>query len=354
MVVADRVLLDAVRAAWAQRNAAWFDGALVPPVFVLDDAGGRWGAWRREGRQLALARRLVTTRPWGEVMAVLEHEMAHQAVHELHGVLDEGPHGATFHEVCTAHGIDSRAGGAPSTTDEPEPAVIRRVRKLLALADSPNEAEAKAATRAAWRLMLRHNLKAVDMAETRRVAVRQVGPVRARRPRHEQLLAGILSSSFFVEVTLVPAFDVATGRQGRAFEVVGTAHDVELADWVWTYVLDVAERAWRDHRKAQRLRGDAGRQAFLQGVMLGFRERLAEEADLARTEEALVWVGDPATDAVVAARYGRRRRGRRFSLRGSAALAAGRDAGRAVRLRRPIRGRADGAPAALTDRRKGG
>jgi hypothetical protein len=343
MDAVERVVLAELR-TWYERIAAErFGGRLVPPVLELSRREGDLGRWTRGARTLSLAWSLVADRPWGEVISVLEHEMAHQYVDEVLGVHDEPPHGPTFRRVCLERGIDERAAGAPAEVAAEEDRIVRRIRKLLALADSPEEAEARAAAAAAFRLMLKHNVQLAEARATPRYTTRQVGDVVVRRPKHEHLLAGLLSRHFFVDVTLVPAFSVATLKPGRAVELAGTAENVELAAYVWDFLLGTGERLWRAHVRA---RGRVPRQRFLEGVVLGFRERLEGEAEAAR-QEGLVWVGDPGLDDFVGVRHPHRRAGRRLAVQSDATLAAGRAAGRGIVLRRPIHERGEGAIGAL-------
>ena len=142
----ERALLNALVHSWNTLNGTLFRGALRPPVLTLVD-GRRLGFWQRDTRTLALGRGLVADASWPVVVEVLKHEMAHQYVDEVLGITDETPHGPAFRQVCERIGADPRAAGRPAADEEP--AAIRKVRKLLALAQSANRNEAEAAARAA-------------------------------------------------------------------------------------------------------------------------------------------------------------------------------------------------------------
>ncbi len=343
----ERVLLAELRTVWANVNRARFRGELRPCTLTLARRAAELGRWVRETRTIELSWALVVERPWGEVVAVLEHEMAHQYVNEVEKVVDESAHGPTFRRVCSERGIDARAAGMPEVEDAATPAIVRRIRKLLALAESPVEAEARAAARLAWRLMLRHNVSEAQTREQLGFGTLQLGPARVRIPRHEQLLAGLLGQRFFVDITLVPAFDVGELRWGRAVEASGRSDNLEVAAWVWDYVLETAQRALRAARRDHGIAGAAAGQRFLDGVVLGFRDKLNEEAAVAQQEEGLVWVGDPALDEFVARRHPSRRRGRRIGVRADEAFAHGQAAGRSITLRRPVVDRTSGVRGAL-------
>src|SRR4051812_43490555 len=108
----EAALVREVRRAYDWQNNRFKD-RLTAPVIVLADSEQRLGRWISQTRTLELSRTLVLERPWPEVIAVLEHEMAHQFVDEVLQIRDEPPHGPTFQRVCAERGIDARAAGSP-------------------------------------------------------------------------------------------------------------------------------------------------------------------------------------------------------------------------------------------------
>lgn len=329
----EAALLRALRDAWHQQDQLRFGGRLRAPTFRLVD-GARLGLWDAARREIALQRAMVRTRPWGVVIEVLKHEMAHQYVSEVLGVREEGPHGPRFRETCARFGIDARAAGEPSADEGVEDRVVRRIQKLLALAGSPNRHEAEAAAAAAQALLLRHNLDVDATRAAARVEWRHLGRPAARLQQADRLLAAILGRHFFVEVIWVPVWDGATGVQGQVIEVVGAPENVAMAGYVHDFLRRTAATLWEGLVGA-RPRG--GRRAFLAGVMRGFWDRLEAQAATQRAE-GLVWTGDPAARATLRARYPRVRTVRRQGLTRSAAYEHGRDAGRGIVLHRPVEG----------------
>src|SRR5689334_8731259 len=79
----EAALVRELLAAWKQINLAYFKGSLDAPSIELTRARSRLGLWRREARVIEISRHLVLSRPWGVVVEVLKHEMAHQFVHEV-------------------------------------------------------------------------------------------------------------------------------------------------------------------------------------------------------------------------------------------------------------------------------
>ena len=333
----------AARYEWDNRER--FGGRLVPPVIVLSDATAHLGRWHRATRTLEISRALAFDRPWLEVTSVLEHEMAHQFVEEVLGVRDETAHGETFRRVCAERGIDARAAGSPEASASPgDPSaerVLERIRKLLALAGSPNQHEAEIAMRKAHELMLRHNVESTAARTSYRYEVRHLGDPEKRGTRVESEVAGLLAEFFFVKVIRVPVYLPRLARSGLVYEIAGTRPNVEMASHVYAFLLATAERLWHANRHDARVRGGRDRMIYQSGVIGGFRDKLlAERGDLKQT--GLVWVGDRSLDGFYRARHPHITI-RRHNVRINGAHAAGREAGRTVVLHKPVEHGASGA-----------
>ena len=328
---AERALLQALLREWHRINVTRLDGALMPPTLELSDTVRRIGGWQRDTRTLSVSRALCIEQPWPVVREVLLHEVVHQYVHEVLEVHDETPHGPAFRDVCHRVGADPRAAGLP-VTDEAEPTVMRRVRKLLALADSTNVHEAEAAARAAHKLMRRHNID--HAGEEAAFGIRALGRAQLRHMTHERLLSGLLGAHFFVRPVWVRAYLPERQRWGKVIEISGRPENLDLAEHVWHFVIDAAERLWEAHRAATDAKGRA-RGRYLAGVVTGFWEQLEAEAR-ACEETGLVWVGDGALEDFVERRFANLQKGRRTSIRTDRHWASGRAAGQSLRLRRPV------------------
>ncbi len=336
----EAALLRELAETWDEIAHNHFKAALRRPVLALSEHDRRLGEWSRAQRTIAISRRLVVTQPWGVVREVLKHEIAHQYVDEVLRIHDESAHGPAFRRVCEAHGFDASAEGTPAAGADaagPMATVLRRIARLLALAESPNVHEAAAAMNEARRLMLLHNLDAGASPEAPGYAFRHVGEVKARNDVAEKVLAGILSGHFFVSVIWVPAYLPLEGRRGRILELCGTPANLDVAVYVHGFLMATGERLWRAHKRAAGIPSDRERRRFIAGVMMGFDEKLDAGARQS---------GDAEKGLVVHARaqredYLRRRYPRRTSRGGSAieqtpAYEQGRAAGRKIVLARPV------------------
>jgi hypothetical protein len=342
----EAALVRELRWRYDADNRARFGGRLVAAVIVLSDSVTHLGRWHSATRTLELSRTLVMNRPWLEVASVLEHEMAHQFVDEVLHVRGETAHGETFRRVCAERGIDARAVGnpvasgadpahpdGPGSSDSAE-RVLDRIRKLLALAGSPNQHEAEIAMRKAHELMLRHNVEVAATRALRSYEVRHLGDPDRRRTRVESDIASLLSELFFVKVIRVPVYNPRLGKSGRVYEIAGTHANVEMACHVYAFLLATAERLWAENRHDARVRSGRDRLIYQSGVIGGFRDKLlAERVGLKQT--GLVWVGDGDLDRFYHARHPNIVN-RRHHVRVNGAHAAGREAGRTVVLHKPV------------------
>lgn len=357
--------------SWHFINGSHFRSALLPPTLGLHAGEHRLGFWQGATRTLSLAEELVMTRPWGVVLEILKHEMAHQYVHEILGRTDETAHGASFQAVCAKLGIDATASGLPHETeargreaaDSAEAKLLQRVARLLALAESSNLHEAEAAMKEAQRLLLKHNLDAgrartghaagapghagaTDRAR-RSYSFRHLGAVRARVDESARLVAMILGRHFFVEAIWVQSYDAAAGRRGSVLEICGSVDNLELAAYVHDFLHAAGERLWAEHKRRTGLRLDGERRTYLAGVMLGFAERLSQQEEAQRTE-GLVWRGDADLDTFFRRRHPHIRRVYQKGQPRSEARQEGQRAGRELVLHRPLRAPSSGHSAGQT------
>ncbi|HEY5961895.1 MAG TPA: SprT-like domain-containing protein [Polyangiaceae bacterium] len=329
-----RVLVE----TYEDLNRALFKGSLQRPVLAFVERKMRLGQWHSAERRLELSEHLLLEQGWGVLIEVLKHEMAHQYVDEVLRLTDVGPHGDAFRRVCEARGIDASATGLPSaeSANDERTRRIDQVTKLLRLAKSSDVYEAAAATSAAQRLMLKYNLNDLEAGPQYHYSHRHLGKVTGRVTEAERILACILGEHFFVQVIWVSLYRPFEGKRGSVLEICGTPENLELASFVYGYLLDAAERLWLTYKAEHAVKGNAHRREFLAGVLTGVRDKLV--SDKRRSErEGLVWVGDSELSAYFKSRHPHIR-----WIRGEAKLrpdawGKGRDAGRSLELSRPLR-----------------
>lgn len=347
----EMALVRELRATWHQLNDAHFRSALRAPTLELVAARSTLGRWVAGTRTVEISLPLVLDRPWGVVVEVLKHEMAHQYVHEILKETTQTPHGAAFRDACARLGVDARASGIPAAaaaedacapgdttsprSDAVEERVVTRISRLLALAESSNRHEAEAAMAAAQRLMLKHNLDAVSTSAAREYGFAHLGRPTGRVGEHERLVAMILGKHFFVEAIWVPVYRPLEGRRGSVLEICGSQANLAIAEYAHGFLLGTAERLWNDHKRARGLTVNRERRTYLAGVMTGFADKLARQ-DAASRVEGLVWVKDGDLGGYLRRRHPHVRHVRHTGQRRTDTWVDGREAGRKIVLYRPV------------------
>jgi hypothetical protein len=339
-VLLEAALVRELLAAWHQVNDAYFRRALSPPTLELVRTRTTLGRWIPATRTLEISRPLVLEQPWGVVIEVLKHEMAHQYVYEILGECSQTPHGPAFRDACARLGVDERASGVPGVLDplpRAEDKIVERIARLLALAESPNRHEAEAAMAAAQRLMLKHNLETVRTHAVQDYGFRHLGRPTGRVCEHERLVAMILGKHFFVESIWVPVYRALVAKRGSVLEICGTRANLAIAEYVHGFLHDTAERLWREHKQSRAIASNRDRRTYLAGVMTGFADKLARQ-QVQSKREGLVWVRDGDLAGYFRRRHPHVRHVRHGGQRRTDAWARGREAGRAIVLHKPVQG----------------
>lgn len=338
----DAVYLRLLTREWTVINHRLFgDALLVPPTLKTSDTLRELASWNPEQREIRFSRSFVASSKWAGVIEVLKHEMAHQYVSDVLGVEDETAHGPAFRMICDRYGIDARAAGMPKTDDEER--VMDKIRKLLALGESPNEHEAKAAVAKARSLLDAYGLSESVVTDRERhddFGAAHPGPV-VKAGRHHFAVSRILAK--FFRVRCIWIFGMAPDETaGHQLEICGRRCDLVVAEHVHDFLHAEALRLW----KANGAGGKRDKEDFLEGVMNGYVETLEREhvaPGSASPSKALVHVGEADLDD-----YFSRRHPKYGSMRGSrrsrgAQFAEGLSAGRSIKIAKPL----DGGPKLL-------
>ena len=344
----ERASLRAMGQVYDELNRSLFGGRLQRVQLMFVDRTQRLGQWCSDPARIELSRSVLTSNGWGTLVEVLKHEMAHQYTEQVLGIVEEGPHGTTFRRVCDERGIDGRAAGMPvsAQVNDEQQRLLERVSKLLSLAQGGDRHEAETAMSVAQRLMLKYNLEHAAQPASHGYRFVHLGRPTGRVMEADRLLAALLSEHFFVEVIWVPVWRPLEGKRGSVLEVCGTEENIEFAIYVHAFLLDTSERLWVQYRQERGLKGNAERREFIAGVMAGFRDQLKRDKTRQK-KQGLVWLGDADLT-----QFFKRRHPHVRWLRGTAKLrqpsyADGREAGRRINLKKPIKAHAQATPRLL-------
>lgn len=338
-----RAWLARLRTEWQTVNRDRLADRLQPPVMQIDRGTTvRLGRWQVTGRILAISEQHVWDHPWEEVLETLKHEMAHQYASEVLGNTGETAHGPGFAEACRLVGVAARATGTPGTGDRSgADRILGKVRKLLALAASPNVHEAETAMAAANTLLLKYNLELTGSPEAAGYGWRRIGSTSAALPVEAKLVASILSQFFFVECIWVSVYNARRDRMERQLELIGTETNLELAAYAHDFLHHACNGLWRGAQRTLAARGRESRREFVAGVLTGFSHKLKAERET-HAGRGLIWLGDPNVKRFFRDRYPSTRTLGGGGVRRGAAHDAGMAAGRELRIHKGVESRGSG------------
>jgi hypothetical protein len=284
-----------------------------PPLFSLRDMTSRLGYWSNEKNEIVISRSLAMNFPWDDVREVLFHEMAHQYAEQILGAGDEPPHGPIFKKACRRLRANPKASGrfkplheslrdsAVSENDR----ILMRVKKLLSLAESSNRHEAEAAMSKAHALIKKYNVDLVKKTPRRNFISMFVGKPALRHPREVYYLANLLQTFYFIQGIWVSAYVLDKGKMGRVFEVSGTTQNVNMASYVYDFVMNFIQQHWHQYNGLKGL--NRHRQTdFAVGIIEGFSNKLSQgeaKDNTPASSDALVAVKDPMLKKYMTHRY---------------------------------------------------
>ncbi len=335
---------------WAHYNALYLNKAMRPPVFRLGRGTTVLGHWDGALRVLTISEVHIERDSWLSVMDTLRHEMAHQYVTDVLKVHDESAHGAAFRQACEKLRCNPNAQAKADefkTESVIEDRILRVLQKVLSLTGSPNEHEAQAAMQKAHHLLMTYNIDLVALDRTRRFDTRCLGEVKGRHTSAELWLASVLNRFFFVQTLWVHSYVASQNHEGTVLQIYGTPENLDMAAYVYDYLMHLLDGLWEIYRHEKRLRGHSERQRYFAGVLSGFYQKLeTQEKALAQTE-ALIWKGDAQLQAFyrhvnpyIQKRYGK-------GVRATDAYLDGVKDGKQVTIHRPVTGSGDGVKGLL-------
>jgi hypothetical protein len=295
--------LDGLQIKWARRlefdfgvfNYQYLSNKLKKPTFKFFENESQWGYWKgEETREIGINLKLIFDHEWESVLMVLKHEMAHQFVDEILGGC-KVPHGEEFQKACKMLCVPFHAACSFSFNENissVESSVLRKIKKMFALAGSSNENEARTAMVMANNLLLKHNISIADVENKKDYVHKYVGEVLSRTPGEYNFISNILSDYFFVLTIWMFSYDAKNDRKGSRLELSGSPENVEIAEYVYHYLINQIENLWQNYKRENNIGHQKFRKSFIMGVLMGFKEKL--QLDRATSKErGLIWLGDP-------------------------------------------------------------
>jgi hypothetical protein len=158
-------------------------------------------------------------------------------------------------------------------TDMAHDPIIERIKKLLALSQSTNEAEAALASERVQELLLRHNLDINIVGREKEPSAEQVETdKKARRLAHEFIIASVMCDLFDVKY-----FQMRHNKGGKTIVFIGLSLNIESALLTFNYL----NSAINEFAKARK--GELSGLSEYRDYKLGAAERI--RADIRKHKE---------------------------------------------------------------------
>lgn len=152
---------------------------------------------------------------------------------------------------------------------------LDKIKKLLRLKNGGTQAEVETAMRMARDLADRHgiDLDAVDLTEEDLLTrlTHKAVPVTSKGSLDEFLAERIIKRFFRVSCVWEDYYDREKWSIAQRLNIIGTAVEVEIAEYVFEFLVGHFKRSWR--RRPKRLRDRSG---FIRGIFMGLCVKLIE------------------------------------------------------------------------------
>jgi Protein of unknown function (DUF2786) len=175
--------------------------------------------------------------------------------------------------------------------------IIEKIQKLLALANSDNENEAKLAAERATALLTKHNLSLQDVSvEDRQYTHAHFMGKTSRRTMEQSWIFSIVQKFFFVKVVSGKRYNPNIGKTVTVWSFFGQPHNVEVAIYVYQFLDNTFVNLYEEYAKNGGKTGKKARNSFYAGLHTGLCQQLSATQAKVQQEAGLVIVPDAGLD----------------------------------------------------------
>lgn len=205
---------------------------------------------------------------------LIRHEVAHYMTCIECGEVIQ-PHGPEFRAFCLKQGWGEEIykasvclEGGQNISDLEESSISRKIKKLMALATSSNPNEAEQAMIKSQQLLLKHNIesKYIEGDDEEKIVLKRIMQQK-REDAKMRSIAKILET-FFVNV-------VYSRFGGFIYlEILGSEVNIEIAEYVASFLQDELERLWKQAQAYAKLSGKIAKNSFFMGLAKGYCNKI--------------------------------------------------------------------------------
>jgi hypothetical protein len=256
---------------------------LKKPLIILNELKSSWGNWDSIGKIITLSFQLIQDYSWDVVLGVLKHEMAHQIVSDVFFTKDF--HGVCFQKACELIGVPKEFCKASLDIDkklsnwknnefhDDDMAILRKLEKLLNLAQSANEHEALLAMEKVQELYSKYNIKHILDGEQSEFFSLIINFKKKKAPSTFIYIASLLQAHYFVNVVFSEIYDPMSDESHKVIEIIGTRHNVLMAEYVFHFLKERIDSLWTNYQKEKSVLGRY-KLSYQKGILVGFQSKL--------------------------------------------------------------------------------
>ena len=205
---------------------------------------------------------------------VIRHELAHMITFVNYGNTVQ-PHGAEFKSFCQQMGwaeevyrATSCFEGGLNVSDIAESGILRKIKKLMALANSNNKNEAEQAMIKSQQLLLKHNIesKYIGGDEEEKMVLKRI--LKQKKENAKMRSIAKILETFFVNTVYRRAGDFIY------LEILGNATNVEIAEYVACVLDGELDRLWKQAQRDCHLKGMVAKNSFFLGIAKGYCDKI--------------------------------------------------------------------------------
>ena len=212
--------------------------------------------------------------------------------------------------------------------------LLDKVKNLLQLSQSDNQAEAELAAQRANELLTKYNLSMQDVMKDRSYMKQTIDSGSMRDNKLDDYALAIINQYFFVKVVTSPGS--VKWKRTRRIHIMGTKSNVEIAIYTYVFIRTKFNILWLQYKKENGL-GQSSKNSYLYGLYKGLWDKLYETRQHVQQETGLVVVNDKDLSNFVNQEFGRLKSGSiTHSTRDSRATSAGYTAGNNMTINKGV------------------
>jgi hypothetical protein len=204
---------------------------------------------------------------------IIRHELAHYMTFILYGYTIQ-PHSVEFRAFCKQMGWGEEVYKATCKLDESnfhlneDSPVLRKIKKLMALASSANTHEAEQAMIKSQQLLLKHNIDVaqINTDDDETIVLKRI--LKQKKETAKMRAIARILETFFVSTVY------SRGEGCIYLEILGSPINVEIAEYVALVLELEMEKLWKQAQHQANLKGTIAKNSFFVGLAIGYCNKI--------------------------------------------------------------------------------